>query len=652
MKLRFSSAHKSIRFFPEIDLPDLVVLTGINGAGKSHLLEALEQGFVRVDEIPFNGPARTIRRFDWTNLVPNDNPAFTGYQSKQERSGLWTQFSNDLKQNLPQLYQTVASDVELANLSARELVDLTPHSLVSRGFSNDKAESTVAAIQSTAISLSQNVGGFFNQGDPQNRPRFVQMLRAASTRPIISFEEEDFYEHFPPTWQPVDMFQQSFARLFAEYQENWRHNEYKQWQNSRGKKFRFLDDEAFIKKYGNPPWEFVNNILETAKLDFRINAPNEVEDLPYEPILTDTVRGTQVKFADLSSGEKVLMSFALCLYYANDPRQVVEYPQLLLFDEIDAPLHPSMTKSLLETIEKILVKQQKIKVILTTHSPSTVALAPEDSLFVMRKDGAHRMGRISKDGALSILMSGVPSLSMNYENRRQVFVESHHDVGFYEKFYEKSKPYLVPDISLNFIASGASATGGCAHVKDIVGKFFSAGNKTIYGIIDWDTKNFGDERVKVLGAGQRYSIENYIFDPLLVAMFLTREKIWERADVGLGENDTYIDFSKMDDAQLQKIADIVISKIFSNISTKGSVEPVLCKYIGGQSVFLPMWFMKMQGHELESILKTTFPQLNAFHREGELKSAVLKKVVDDVPSLIPTCILNIFKDIQQAELRH
>lgn len=33
----------------------------------------------------------------------------------------------------------------------------------------------------------------------------------------------------------------------------------------------FLTEAEFVGEYGKPPWDFVNDILQTANLDFRIN---------------------------------------------------------------------------------------------------------------------------------------------------------------------------------------------------------------------------------------------------------------------------------------------------------------------------------------------------------------------------------------------
>ena len=356
MRITFLSPHKSITWLPPTDLPNFVVLTGVNGAGKSHFLQALELGHLHIDEIPHNPQTRNIRRFEWSNMVPNDSGAFAGFQAKQERSQMWNTFSSLASQFSPQLKQIVNQFPALSKYSTKELSLLTLEQLSGDGFLNSEAESIIQFVQTTSSNIDHNLSQHFIQQNPQNYPRLLSGMRAATPLKLVAFEEEDFYENFPLTWQPVDMFQQSFARLFAEYQANQTRNRFKKFLNStEGENHKVLTDEEFINRYGVAPWDFVNEIMQAANLNFRINSPDRFDDRPYEPNLTDQTTGVKVKFNDLSSGEKVLMSFALCLYYAKDNRQIVEYPQVLLFDEIDAPLHPSMTQSLLRTIQSVLI---------------------------------------------------------------------------------------------------------------------------------------------------------------------------------------------------------------------------------------------------------------------------------------------------------
>lgn len=647
MKIKLLRPYKSLKTFEDITLPDFTIITGTNGAGKSQLLKALEEGSLSIEGVAHNQHNRVIRLFDATTLIPADTGVFSSFQSKQEKESAWNGISH--------LINSVRSGVEahilqwpaLSNLELRHLALLKVSDLHRLGIPAGEAETVYQSIHDNLRSHSQNIAAQFNAQNPGVHQRLIERLTASCDVPLVAFDINVFYENYPMAWQPVDLFQQSFARLFSEYQATFLANEVKAYRRDvRGAEVPVLTDFEFVEKYGSPPWNFLNDILEAASLSFRINQPDEFEERPYEPILTDLVTGSQVRFNDLSSGERILMSFALCLYYTRDSREGVNYPQVLLFDEIDAPLHPSMTKSLIDTIQKVLISERNIKVIMTTHSPSTVALSPEEAIFIMTKGGVSRLKKTNKDAALSLLMAGVPSISISYENRRQVFVESHLDVQYYDQILRKIKSMLHPEVSLSFIASSDSKIGGCDHVKDIVEQLSRHGNPTIRGLIDWDTTNQPKDKVLVLGHNSRYSIENYILDPLLVAMLLFQDKSVERIEIGMEEHEVGADILKFNQSRLQGVVDYITTNIFSDASDFDQTK-VRCEYLSGQFVFLPKSFLLMQGHGLEDLLKCKFGSLKRYHKTGGLKEAILKRVVDEYPLLIPNDLVNIFRALQE-----
>lgn len=647
MKITLAKPYKSIMAFAETEVPDFVVLTGINGAGKSHLLQAIETGALTLEGVPFNQPARNIRRFDWTNMVPNDTNPITAIQTKTEKAQLWSQFSQQRTALSAQIHQLAVTYPVLAGLTERQIVFLKKEDLIAKGMTEALAEQAITAIANTKNGANQNLIHQFSQNNQNNRGRLLSQLASVSEVPLIAFDESDFYDNFPITWQPIDLFQQSFSRLFVEYQSNLMSNNFKAFMNDRkGSNDHVYTDEEFVAKFGVPPWDFVNEILESANLTFRVDPPSEYDDRPYEALLKDQADGTQIKFGDLSSGEKILISFALCLYYAQDSRQIVEYPRVLLFDEIDAPLHPSMTKSLLNTIINVLVEKHGIKVIMTTHSPSTVAMAPDEAIFVMQKSGRDRLAKTTKDKALSILTTGVPSLSVSYNNRRQVFTESRYDAEFYEMIYSQIKDKLSSEISLMFISTGDSKNGGCNRVMDVVTKLHEAGNNTVYGLIDWDGKNVDRDRIKVFGGGERHSIENYLFDPTLLAALLFRERIIRREELNLAENETHIDFLKFNSDRLQSISDIIANKIKENLKDQPNQELTTCKYINGKEINLPKWYLHMKGHDLEALIRETFPCLKKFTRADSFKRAMVDVVMDELRPMIPLGFLNTFMLMQ------
>ncbi len=163
MRLSFLKIHKSIASFPEIELPNFVVLTGVNGAGKSHLLEAIDNGSIQIDDIVVNNQTRPIRRFDGTNLIPQDTGAFAPYQITQERYGFWNEISQYVREFRPQISQTLQqfNRFDLDNLKTHEIISLTPEKLISTGSTPEQANQIFQAIQHVASSVDQNVTNRF-----------------------------------------------------------------------------------------------------------------------------------------------------------------------------------------------------------------------------------------------------------------------------------------------------------------------------------------------------------------------------------------------------------------------------------------------------------------------------------------------------------
>ena len=152
-----------------------------------------------------------------------------------------------------------------------------------------------------------------------------------------------------------------------------------------------------------------------------------------------------------------------------------------------------------------------------THSPSTVALSPEEAVYVM-KPGLPGLHKTTKDAAIRNLTDGVPTLSIMYEGRRQVFVESPRDVEVYQSAFDALKRHISSEISLNFIATELKIQQVCIKYandccKANCDRYSPGGAKNTYGLIDWDGKNRSDEGIFVLAEGEgRVGI--VLFDPL------------------------------------------------------------------------------------------------------------------------------------------
>ena len=598
IRILLLSKYKSLLKDIDISLPDFTIISGVNGAGKSHLLSALNENVAKAfDE---NNIELTLKKYvNTTTLVPND-----AYQVDRSSS-----------------------------LSASHNTYHILHGYIQHTQANNKVPLTLESY------LTSNIGQNLSQF------RIINKIAKDAAKDILDLTQEDVFEHYPIKDGLVsDIFYQEFSTLFKRYADKLEENFYKQYlKEKKNKNVRVLSEEKFINVHGLPPWEIVNRIFEEANIDYTINDPiGNNRDLPFTFKLINKLNQAEVNFRDLSSGEKVLMSLTLALYNSNFD---VDFPKLLLIDEPDAPLHPSMAKQLLNVIQEVFVKEKGVKVIMTTHSPSTIAMAPEESLFIMQKEEP-RILKKSKEQIMKLLTNGIPAFSIYADNRRQVFVESSVDADFYTRVYGKLKSVIPNDKSLYFISSGITrnSTGNCDQVKEIVNILTKNGNQTIFGIIDWDTKNNGNDHILVLGQNQRYSIENYIFDPIILAAFLLREKIKDRAYFGLEENENYFDFPKFQQPKLQKIIDIIISDISVHDDSKSDHKNIVY-YNGKISLEIPLWYLHHQGHDLEKKIKVTYQELNRYNKtEGfGLKDEIVKKVIDDLPEFISLDFVSLFQ---------
>lgn len=346
-----------------------------------------------------------------------------------------------------------------------------------------------------------------------------------------------------------------------------------------------------------------------------------------------------------------------------------------------------MTKEFLDVLYEELVVQKNIRVILTTHSPSTIALTNESHIFCMSKSG-QRFTKASKDKTLGLLTAGLNTISIEYENRRQVIVESNYDRKFYEMVYTKIKPHLLEDISLYFISSGIDKIpvseevpdGDCGRVKNIVKELTNGGNTKVFGIIDWDGKNNATPNIFVSGHRKRYSVENFILDPILIAAILLDYQLVSREDLELTENENFSDFENLSAAKLNFISEFISKKVEEKLDTPPTVTTnKSIEYLNGQTIQVPTWYLEHQGHKLEKLVIEAFPKLKSEfgaktrlpdipdgisveekeQRKKEskilfenqlvniIKNKIVQKTIDSIPGFVPLELKNLFLEIQK-----
>jgi hypothetical protein len=138
-----------------------------------------------------NNQTRPIRRFDWSNLIPQDTGAFAPYQITQERYGFWneiTQYAKEYRPHISQILQQF-NRVDLDKLKPRELIDLTAEELTKTGSSVDQASQMIQAIRDTFATANHNVTSRFIQNDPVNRQRLINLFQSNTDIPLGTSKE-------------------------------------------------------------------------------------------------------------------------------------------------------------------------------------------------------------------------------------------------------------------------------------------------------------------------------------------------------------------------------------------------------------------------------------------------------------------------------
>ena len=368
------------------------------------------------------------------------------------------------------------------------------------------------------------------------------------------------------------------------------------------------------KKIGPAPWDVMNEILRVAEFPYRVVSPLTKGLLePYDLKLIDQQTQQEVRPYDLSSGEKTLFALVVWLYNSQHHGK---FPRLFLMDEPDAHLHPSMTRHFLNVIKEVLVDRFAVRVILSTHSPSTVALAPEGCIFEMSRTKPRIRSSKSKADSIGLLTAGLVIVS---RTTKYVLVEDDDDVDFYGAVRDMLCDYgpskdarpLKPTPTLVFLpaSSGAGKTkigGGSSVVYGWVAKLdVPPLDQLMRGIVDRDTANPVAPRVQIIG---RYSIENYLLDPFVVfAVLLDQGTSAAVAVTSVTQGDEHT-LRLLDNDNLQKIVDgiqSVVEKKLSSLTPQDKVH-IAVSFTNGKAVKYPTWMLERRGHDLLPIYQSAF----------------------------------------------
>lgn len=332
LHLQLNEQHKSFKIDFEQDLSgNLIIISGVNGSGKTQLIDII-RGF------RLNDPNQKINRIITQNDAILDDTliahkSFRDYSSIGELSSAEVQGVLNERNNIYQLYRDYKLNHNQNQLSGTRYASKKVKSLLVEKFGQQK----------------------FDSGSIER-----DELKEAIPADFIFYQD--------------DIFTNKIGEVFFRY-VSMVHNK----QAEAGATNRSFDPTSLP----IPPWKELNDLFKKLKFDYRFKdfyerINDEISEQPaiYATKEDGSIDPSQKRLlSDLSDGEKALISLTFAVLASEQT-----HPKVILLDEYDATLNPSLIEAFFIILEDFFVKKD-VQVIVVTHSSSTLSLAPEYAFF-------------------------------------------------------------------------------------------------------------------------------------------------------------------------------------------------------------------------------------------------------------------------------
>ena len=430
MRLELQKSHLSIKSLPSFELPNFAVLIGRNGVGKTHILDAVKYGKISVAGIP----TQEIEKYDMDT-----------FQTNRPARASWGH--GFFAQNTAEKYFSRKRSLSLVEV-ARDIFEKT---LETHKFSDDFENpfEFEASLRATIREMPA-FGTFPILRTNETLSSYTERIQKEVIRPleiekrgnresrsdscgnnpaILVCLAMKLSEKLPHEIESTDILraanyegktlQNTISELFIMYkveQYSSAHTEGEQSQES----FEHL--MAKYRRKVQPPWEVLREYLDLMReatgtpelFNFSFTDPEQDQIMfsdhhqySFETRMTNCTTAESYSIDNLSSGEKILMSLCLASFNQAIGRR---QPRLMLLDEIDAVLHPSMIKALLAVLKGRFV-ENGTRVIMATHSVTTVALLEEGEIYrLSRKYNGIEVHPVTQSEAVSELSEGIASI--------------------------------------------------------------------------------------------------------------------------------------------------------------------------------------------------------------------------------------------------
>lgn len=427
--IKINEAYKSIPSgFTWANVPQFAIITGINGAGKSQLLEILNQKDKNNVMVDCKYDIKNEDGDDYNFILPSPDISRLSIQ------GLLT-YHNEREQRITNIEQWNG-----AIKSWHDRFDLIQLQLKNEEFD----ENETRRLTQECKDLYYNIKSYKQMINNTTIFAYEAELNNISMKvgkKLQDLTEIDIRKHANPyfnTFTEIEDFNHFIKQEHDEYKDKLAvlaNKGYLSEIEKLGKEEKpYQTINRLFKKYGFSYFEMLDPFPELKERDGEIKFKGQL--------------GEEIDYEALSSGEQMIVKFVILSLGRNISGTRIN---TLIFDEPDAHLHPTMSKMMIDILSEIsnpkIAGGGDIRVIITTHSPSTVAFAPEGTLFVMEKDDDNNrtIKSTTKEDAIRILSEGIFTfekvinqfmLVANSDKNNILFVEGKTDVNHLKKANE------------------------------------------------------------------------------------------------------------------------------------------------------------------------------------------------------------------------
>ena len=402
------------------NIPPFAIITGINGAGKTHLLSILQSD----SNIDITSETGAKVKFVLSSHI----------RSQLSIEGLIA-YKNNITQRLVSI-----KEFDKDIIQYNRWIDSTKSSI--------KHTSDKIQLQKLYNDLNKYEDRLKNKIKEKNgiliyayEKELENILLKTGKREIDEILDSEIWEYANPYFNTLTQIQdfERFIRqeeitrngLFVKLAKECRENEIPE---IRDQERAYERINRLFRKYG---FEY-----------FKMLDPFPSDKIRNGEVVFRGLKDELVQYNSLSSGEQMIVKFIIWAMSIDFRGNRIN---TMILDEPDVHLHPSMCKMMVEILQEISLPKDfggsDIRVIITTHSPSTVAFAPEGSLFVMGKDENNNryIKKTTTEKAVGILSEGIFTfekainkftLMANSDKNNILFVEGKTDINHLKRAVE------------------------------------------------------------------------------------------------------------------------------------------------------------------------------------------------------------------------